>query len=67
MKNVKVRVAVAVDPTGGWSAMGSSVLPEKDAIGFAAECVEPGEVYYWLNAELPIPEIPEIEAEVTPA
>ena len=65
MKTIKVRVAVAVDPSGKWNALGWS--GESDYV-IMADCVEhlaEGEARYWLEAELPIPEVPVIKAEVT--
>lgn len=59
-KTVKVRIAVAVDSDGGWRASETAIEP-----------LEAGDAkHYWMTAEIPIPErpeIPEIEAEVTPA
>jgi hypothetical protein len=66
-KTVKVRIAVAIDPTGTWSSSGYSGFEGDKAMDYAAECLGPGENRFWLTAELPVPEIPEIAAVVEPA
>lgn len=63
MKTVRVRIAVAVDKTGHWSAVGWK--DAKDAMGHAVETLEPGEARYWLEADLPIPTESTVEARVT--
>jgi hypothetical protein len=65
MKTVKVRVAVAVDPSGKWSALGWSGETDKSVMASCVEHLEEGEARYWLEAELPVPEVPVIRAEVT--
>ena len=70
MKTVKVKVAVAVDRTGGWCAAGWTDSKDDERIDAAAEHVEPGERVYWLTAELQVPEgaeAEEISADVTDA
>ena len=54
MKTVKVRIAVAVDPDGKWSAYGCPGADETD-MDIAVDAVAPGEARYWVTAELPIP------------
>lgn len=56
MKTVKVRIAVAVDPEGEWNSCGWSKSDDKDCRSIAIEGVAPGEVLYWLEADLPLPE-----------
>ena len=71
MKTVKVKIAVAVDPTGKWSASGWSMQngepAEREAMDIAIDGVDEGEVGYWLEAEVPIPETEIISAKVLPA
>jgi hypothetical protein len=70
-KTVKVRIPVAVDPQGRYHAYGWSTgdvsgprnhdelleVTDTDSIG-------PNEAWYWLTAELPVPESVEVEAAV---
>lgn len=55
-KTVKVRIAVAVDSEGRWSAWGHW---EHTDISAAIKCFEPGDIVHLVIAELPIP--PKIE------
>lgn len=66
MRTVQVRIAVAVDPSGGWNAYGGGSLKPEDAMGFATEVLDSGEARFWLTAELPVPEIADVPALVTP-
>lgn len=66
MKTVKVRIAVAVDPKGRWYAMGAPGFPRNH--GELLETVDmdqcgPNEALFWVTAELPIPEVQEVEGE----
>ena len=67
MKTVKVRAAVAVDATGHWSISGWKGAEEKVMMDCVIEMVEPGENLFWITAELPVPEVPEITPDVEPA
>ena len=64
MKKVRVKIAVAVDHTGNWSAVGWKGLEDNEAFSYAIESLEPGEARNWIEAELSIPEIKTI-TEVT--
>lgn len=67
MKTVKVRVAVAVDPTGKWNASGWNAdngEPVEDAMDIAIEGVGEGATRYWLEAELPVPEVQTVTAKI---
>jgi hypothetical protein len=68
-ETVKVRIAVSVDPTGRWWTCGWGIGTkyEPHAHVDVADALAPGEARYWLTAELPIPETPEIEASVEEA
>ena len=63
-KTVKVRVAVAVDEDGAWSATGGHDVRPRESAAMAAEDLEPQAVrIFYLTATLPIPDEPEVEAE----
>jgi hypothetical protein len=67
---VKVRIAVAVDQTGGWNSCGWRSKDRRDDVemmGLACEPLEPGELQYWLTAELDVPAQTEIAADVSQA
>lgn len=64
MKTVRVRVAVAVDPDGKWCAYGWRELDEGQAFDLCTEDMPHGEARYFLVAELPVPDIAEIQAEI---
>lgn len=65
MRTVKVRIAVAVDPEGKWGSAGwSRSNDEEFEFELATEALKHGESRFWLTAELPIPDIAEIQAEV---
>lgn len=66
-KTVKIRIAVAVDPSGDWNAYGGGSMKDKDAMEFATEVLSNGEARYFLTAELPVPEVAEVVACVEPA
>lgn len=65
---VKVRIAVAVDENGDWAAFGTSADSDSNMMCTAREDA-PGsrewESLFWLEAELPIPEIQTIQAKVS--
>lgn len=68
-RTVKVRIAVAVDPSGDWNACGCKGMEDGEMMALACDTVGGGEARYFLTAELPIPspsEIPaRVESEVT--
>lgn len=63
-QTVKVRIAVAVDPTGAYSATGYDTMSEKNGFDFITDTLQPGEARYWVTAELPIPAAPEVPGTV---
>lgn len=64
MRTVKVRAAVAVDPeTGMWSVFGQDDWDDEE---MKAEVFEDGDQLFFITAEIPIRDVPEIEAEVEP-
>ena len=67
MSKVNVRVAVAVDPAGNWSAYGNIGEDDQDMMNIAVDSVDCcGERRYFLTAALEIP--PEdVAAEVEEA
>lgn len=67
---VRVRIAVAVDPRGDWNAAGwdcsyPAEVYDRKAMEVACEGVLDGSARYWLEADLDVPEVPTINAEVT--
>lgn len=65
MGKVKVRIAVAVDPTGDWNAYGyKHIRSDADMMAIACEVLSTGEARYFLEAELDIPEQKTIVATV---
>jgi len=68
MATVKVRIAVAVDAKGDWNAVGySGARSDADKMDLCVETLDSGEARYWLEAELGVPEIPTVAAEVSAA
>ncbi len=66
-KTVTVRIAVAIDPHGGWNAVGASTIDDGAAMDLAIDGVKAGEARYWVTAALPIPEPQEIAGTVETA
>jgi len=69
MTTVRVRIAVAVDPQGNWNAAGWKVhghQPEEREFLFCAlEGLDSSEEScFWVEADLPIPEIQTVQGEV---
>lgn len=66
-KTVRVRVAVIVDGMGRWSAVGASSLGDRDAVGacYAEDLTDPLREHF-IEATLPLPSAPTVEAEVKP-
>ena len=68
MATVKVRIAVAVDAKGEWNACGySGAHSDADKMDMCVETLADGEARYWLEAELAIPEIHAVQADVSAA
>lgn len=68
MATVKVRIAVAVDAKGNWNACGfSGARSDAEKMDLCIETLDNGEARYWLEAELVIPEIPTVQADVSAA
>jgi len=68
---VKVRIAVAVAPSGKWNSFGyrenEAIEVDEYLMENAVEGIdEPGEAHYFIEAELEIPETKTIKAEVKP-
>lgn len=63
----KVRIAVAVDPTGDWHAVGWKTADDHEKMVLSTEHLDPGEARYWLEAELDVPEIRTATPTVIPA
>lgn len=59
MKTVKVKIAVAVDETGGWCAFGRGGWTEDETKSDAVEFLRSRGwscVLHWIEADVPIPE-----------
>ncbi len=70
-KTVRVRIAVAVDCEGQWSAFGIWREDDKGTKdNVFIDDLEPGEHYHWVEATLPVPvreHTQTVEGEVTNA
>lgn len=70
-KTVRVRIAVAVDPSGMWCASGWMDYATQAPVGGEAmdvcvDAVAQGAARYWIEADAPLPLEPQtIEGEVT--
>lgn len=60
MQRVRIKIAIAVDPTGEWNAMGWDASPDV-LMSSCVELLEPGESRYWVEFELPVPGAKQIE------
>ena len=65
MKNVKIRIAVAIDPSGEWNSCGYSGSSDKDKMDICVDPLVEGEARYWLEADLMVPEINTIQADIS--
>jgi len=64
-EQIKVRIAVAVDPSGDWSCAGIyGDMTLDDAFSCCIDTVDPGERRYVLTADLDIPWAVEVEPRV---
>lgn len=67
MSKQKIRIAVAIDPTGAWACAGwgrdGKVIKDNEMMSFAIESLETGENQYFIEAELDIPEVKIISPE----
>ena len=64
-RTVRVRIAVAVDPDGGWSAWGGSGVKDHVSMSYATDGVGEGEARHWVEADLPVPESHTVQGVVT--
>lgn len=70
-KTVKARIPVAVDSDGKYVAYRFSFIDNSkprtwiDHMDSMLDDLKPGEARYWIEAELPIPEITTVQATVT--
>lgn len=60
-KTVKCRIALAVDPTGKWTAGGGSDDNGQfvDGFDYVLDGLELGEARYYVTVEVPVPNDPE--------
>lgn len=61
---VKVRIAVAVDRDGNYTASGCYKVEDQHAFDWIIDDLQPGELRYFINATLRKPKIEVLEAEV---
>jgi len=58
MSKVNVRIALAIDKSGNWTASGWSnkdgTPADGDAMDLCIDCVDEGEARYWIECELDI-------------
>jgi anti-sigma factor RsiW len=61
-RTVKVRIAVAVDPSGNWNATGDANTSPANSMSNAVDFgdIAHGEARYWITAELPVPVVAEV-------
>lgn len=61
MKTVKVKIALAVDSDGKWNASGWSnpdgTPNTTNSMDIAVDGVAEGESRYWIELEVPVPEV----------
>lgn len=57
IRTVRVRIAVAIDASGAWSACGGThCTGDEDAREWLyLEDLKEGEHYYWVEADVPVP------------
>jgi len=74
MRTVKVKIPVAVDPSGRWYAYGWSTGEHSGPHNHDellevtdTEQIGPNEALYWVMAELIVPEVTHVAGEVTRA
>ena len=64
-RTTRVRILVAVDPAGNWSGFG---MPGDDYVSakrnIYIDDLEEGERYYWVEADVPVPEIETVTGRV---
>lgn len=60
MKTVKVRIAAAVRSNGDWIACGWEGIRDGGAMDTAIDNAGEDASRYWITAELPVPEVPEV-------
>ena len=64
-RTTRVRILVAVDPAGNWSAFGAIGYDEADdARNIYIDDLKEGERYYWVEADVPVPEIETVAGRV---
>lgn len=64
MRKVRVKIAVAVDPSGDWEARGWKDGTDEEKMANATEQVAEGEARYFLEADLFVPEVVTIQPSV---
>ena len=57
MTSIKALIYIAIPPTGKWAAYGATGLSEQDAMSVVLECTDGGERRYFVEGDLPVPDI----------
>lgn len=66
-RTVKCLIALAVDQKGYWCAMGWAWAHAQQMLTSASDGVDDGASRYLVEVEVPIPTVPTIQAQATPA
>lgn len=64
---MKIRIAVAVDPTGAWCAYGNGGSGDEAQMDVCVDAVQPGEARYWIEADVQVPMPAEIAGDASAA
>ena len=64
---VRCKIALAVDPSGAWSAGGGATKDGKWCNGFdyILDGVDPGESRYWVEVDVDVPDVKTIKAKAS--
>lgn len=65
MRTVKCRIALAVDHEGDWNASGHLRQKPGHEFDFLCDELYSGEARYFVEVEVPVPEVPTIPGKVT--
>ena len=63
---IKVRIALAILPTGEWNAAGNSHWTDAQSMDTAVDILDGGETRYIIEVEVPVPQYAMLEGAVIP-
>lgn len=66
-RTVRVRIAVAVQPDGGWNAAGWEDGSDNEKLDAALQPMTNNAAHVWIEAEVPVPPEVTIEGQVKEA